>query len=416
MKIDYKNHSLIKAKLTKEAGIFSAILVIFGLLSAIALPSVSLGGFSAYLVTLLSPAIFLLALLLLIKKPLAHRSCLLPLALFAMVCVSALVSWISGFSSANKRDIIEAIKYLQFFPYLLMVTFLEPNSLKLFHRIIVASSILVALVGLTQASGFYDATLYVYLDANSAHIDSLVSGSRITLTGSDPNIGGVIACFFGIYFFSLYAAYKKYRYMFVFFLFFYLCFLSQSRTALIALIFGMGAYYLLFFKGFFILKSATLAFAFSLVIFLVFYLDLSYIYIGIQTALEGNNNSLNIRFENTFLAIERFMKSPIFGVGPAKSALDTTIDSEYALIIQRYGLIGGLIFSTYIVYLLRLSVRNLRSHWGISLFIFTLMSSLVMITNNIFSGYQLMSLVVLLNIACVLSERKQESLKQENVF
>jgi hypothetical protein len=132
--------------------------------------------------------------------------------------------------------------------------------------------------------------------------------------------------------------------------------------------------------------------------------------------LEGKSNSLNVRFENIYLAAQRFMESPIFGIGPAKSSFDTTIDSEYALIIQRYGLIGIFIFSAYIIYLVKLSLRNLSSHWGVCLFVFVLMSILVMITNNIFSGYQLMSLIILLNIACILNERMSNRSTQEVIF
>jgi hypothetical protein len=132
--------------------------------------------------------------------------------------------------------------------------------------------------------------------------------------------------------------------------------------------------------------------------------------------MAGENNSLNVRLENIYMAWQSFLGSPFFGIGPAKSSGDTVIDSEYALIIQRYGLLGIFIFSAYIFYLLRLSLRNLRSHWGRALFIFVLMSTLVMITNNIFSGYQLMSLVIFLNIACILNEKTQFYSKKEVTF
>jgi len=409
----HATHSTAIAELSRDTRMVAAILTSFGLLSAIVLPPIALGGISVYLVTFFSPVILVLVLLCWLKAPFAHISSLFPLILGAMVCLSALVSWTFGFSSINGRDIVEAIKYVQFLPFLLIVPFLTPKTLKVFHYAVGFCSILVLFVGFFQISGVSHALSYLYLGDNSSHIDSVISGYRITLTGSDPNIGGVIACFFSIYYFSMYSIYRRFWQLVFFILFFYLGFETQSRTSLISIMFGLTFYYLFFFRAFLAFKVIFLSLALILIVFLIFYLDLSYIYIGIQSALEGKNNSLNVRFENIYLAAQRFLESPIVGMGPAKSSFDTTIDSEYALIIQRYGLVGIFIFSAYIIYLLRLSLRNLSSHWGVCLFIFVLMSILVMVTNNIFSGYQLMSLIVFLNIVCVLNERISNRLSQE---
>lgn len=396
-----------KVRVGKETELFLGLIVIFGLLSAFTTPSFSLGGLGIYLVTIVSPVVFVLTFFLWIKAPSIHHSALFPFALGCMVLLSSMVSWTAGYSSINYRDFIESIKYFQFVPYLLVLNFLGERSLKLIHYFIIYSAILVCLIGFIQFSGLHHGVSYLYLGADSAHINSVISGSRITLTGSDPNIGGIIACFYVIYFFSLFASNHRKKYLIAFFVFFFLCFMTQSRTALIALLFGLASYYILYYKTFFLVKLFLAIFAFSLVFFLVFYLDLSYIYIGIKTALEGKNNSLNVRFENIFNAFTWFLESPFFGIGPAKSSTVTTIDSEYALILQRYGLIGVFLFSSYIIYLLRLAHRNLDSHWGVALFSFTMMTTLVMITNNIFSGYQLMSVVVILNIACVLNQREK---------
>jgi hypothetical protein len=189
---------------------FSATLISFGLLSAIVFPSIPLGGISVYLVTIFSPVTFVLVLLFWLKAPFAHVSSLFPLMLGMMVCLSALVSWTVGFSSVNGRDIVEAIKYVQFLPYLLMIPFLTSEVLKVFHWAIVSCSILVLIVGFIQVSGVSHAVSYLYLGDNSSHINDVISGYRITLTGSDPNIGGVIASFFGIYYFSLYSVYRRF--------------------------------------------------------------------------------------------------------------------------------------------------------------------------------------------------------------
>lgn len=394
-----------RAQATTATEVFISVFVAFGLLSAIVLPSIPLSGLGVYFVTVVSPFVLVFMFSVWQKKVRVHKSAIFPFSLGCMVCIASLHSWVAGYSNVNYRDFVESVKYFQFVPYLCALSVLGKSSLKVFHLAILFSSAWIAFVGFLQVSGVNHALSYIYLGAGSAHIDSVVSGKRITLTGSDPNIGGVIACFLSIYFFSLFAVYKKHVYLMGFFVFFFFCFMTQSRTALIAVLLGLGIYYAFIYKGFLLAKWAVIGLSFAFVVFLIFYLDLSYIYIGVQYALEGRNNSLNVRFENIFMAYERFLASPIIGMGPAKSALDTIVDSEYALILQRYGLVGVSIFFAYISYLLSLAYKNLDSHWGVSLFVFVVMSGMVMFTNNIFSGYQLMSIVVILNVACVLNQR-----------
>ncbi|MBY6033630.1 O-antigen ligase family protein [Marinobacter daepoensis] len=385
-------------------GVLSAV-VCFGLLSAIALPPLPIYGLDIYLVTLCAPLVALLVFATWSSAPVFQISALFPLALGIMVCVSALFSWHFQFSSVNARDIVEAIKYLQFVPYLLAVPFLSRRTDKFFHKALKFSGIVVAVVGFLQAFGMGGLVSSIYLGPDSAHLDSALSGHRITLTGSDPNVGGVIAAFFCAYYFSQYSVSRKVFSLFLFFVFMFLCFATQSRTALLALIFGLSVYYLFFFRVFVFYKVFFLAFGFFLVFFLVFFLDLSYVYLGFQDALAGRNNSVNVRFDNLSNAILRFKESPVIGVGPAKSSFSTVIDSEYALIVQRYGLLGVFLFFGYVFYLFRLSCSGVSGVWGSCLLMFTMMAFLVMLTNNIFSGYQLMSFVVFLHIACVLNQR-----------
>lgn len=419
MKYNYSTVIPERSSLSKATRFFVTFLVCFGLLSPIVLPAISFAGVNVYLVTLISPMLFLLVIFFWCRAPFFHISSMAPLALGVMVCLSSIFSWVLGVASVNSRDIIEAIKYVQFLPYLLTVVFLSYDSLRAFHWLVVVASFNVLVVGYVQVfqvplvASFVS---YFYLGADSSHIDAVLTGYRVTLTGSDPNVGGVIACFFFIYYFAMFFSYKKYRHALFSVAFFYLCFETQSRTALLALVFATCFYYLFIYRGRIVVKIFALIWILSFIVFLVFYLDLHYIYIGIQTALEGNNNSLNVRLESIDVAIARFLEYPVLGMGPAKAVFETTIDSEYALIIQRYGILGILVFGFYLLYLFRLALRNSKSHWGVALLVFALMSLLVMVTNNIFSGYQLMSFVVILNMACVLNERYDSSSKKESIF
>ncbi|XUO83175.1 O-antigen ligase family protein [Halomonas sp. KM007] len=402
--------------LKKKTEFFVRVLVVFGLLSSIVLPSISFGGVSVYLVTIFSPIVLVLALFALRKKACVHESMIFPFLLGCMVFLSSIHSWAIGYSSVNYRDLVESVKYFQFVPYLLVVSFFGVSVLRTMHLLIVLSAGWILFVGLIQTFGISDFLTYLYLGSESSHIDSVISGYRITLTGSDPNIGAVISCFFAIYFFSLFAVNGS-RYYFLFFLvFFALCFMTQSRTALVSILFGVGFYYIFYYRFFFLVKWLLASFSLVVVFFFVFYFDLSYIYLGFQYALEGRNNSLNVRIENILTAYERFLTSPVFGVGPAKSNFATIIDSEYSLIIQRYGIIGVVLFFSYLFYLIKLALKNMNTHWGVSLFSFSLMSILVMATNNIFSGYQLMSIIVILNIACVIADRERKMIMKGSSF
>ncbi|MBK8453864.1 MAG: O-antigen ligase family protein [Thiofilum sp.] len=326
--------------------------------------------------------------------------------------ISALFSWAAGYSSPVSGDIIESIKYLQFVPYMMAITFIGIASLSHLHKLLFWSAILVLLIGYIQVLNIpflAEWLLKKYLGADSSHLASALAGYRITITGSDPNIGAVIASFFSIYFTTLFLKEKTYKYLIFALLFSFLILSTQSRTILGAFLSTFSFYFLFFYKLNFIIKIILLTLLITSIIFLVFSLELQYIYLGAQLTSEGENESLNIRLDNFSLAIERFYESPLFGMGPAKSEFSTVIDSEYALIIQRYGILGIFLFGFYIIYLLRLAMRNISSQWGITLFIFIIFSCVTMTTNNIFSGYQLMSIIVLLNITCVLHEKQNRN-------
>ncbi len=136
-------------------------------------------------------------------------------------------------------------------------------------------------------------------------------------------------------------------------------------------------------------------------------LDLTYILFGLQTALEGTNESLNVRFENMYLGYERFLESPYFGWGPAKSIHDTNIDSEYVLIMQRYGSIGIGLIVGYILLILHFSYNAiLNTHvkntfFPHMVFLVMIIGAVSMVTNSFFSGYKTSSIVTLMIISSV---------------
>jgi O-antigen ligase len=103
------------------------------------------------------------------------------------------------------------------------------------------------------------------------------------------------------------------------------------------------------------------------------------------------------------LAYKRFLESPYFGWGPAKSIHSTIIDSEFVLILQRYGTIGILVFLLYIATVITFSVKLIKKYGQRHiepkmLFLFMTTGLFVMTTNVIFAGYQTTAILILLII------------------
>ena len=392
-------------------------LVVFGLLSSITLPAIHIGPLSLYLVTLISPVVLFFVITLFSMRGdryfKINAVVIYPFLLGLMVVISSLRSWGLGLSLTHVGDFIEAVKYLQFIPYLMSLHFIvKDNVLSIIRALLFFSGILIIIIGYVQYFQIPFINEYLtllYLSSDSVHLATALSGNRITITGSDPNVGAVICYFFGLYFLIYSLSEKKIFYFILFLLCAFLGFMTQSRTAMIAFFLAISIH-IVFMSNMKILLKLTLVSVLAISSFyIIFLLDLQYITLGYEYALEGDNNSLNVRFDNLSIALERFNRSPIFGYGPAKSEFSTIVDSEYALILQRYGSIGILVFSSYFIYLFRLSRSCISSIWSSCLTAFLVVSIVVMATNNIFSGYQLMSIVILLNIACIFSAKEKRN-------
>jgi len=124
-----------------------------------------------------------------------------------------------------------------------------------------------------------------------------------------------------------------------------------------------------------------------------------------------------IRYQLWTDALNLFLQSPFFGWGPAKAIHTTIVDGEHFMLLRRYGIIGYLL----IIYLLLgyslvfLKNKKKISYVGgrIEMLAFTsfftcLVIFVIMITNNFFSGYQLMPLYV---VMITLVEKKIKNIK-----
>jgi len=377
-----------------KTGLIDSLLIL-GLLGSILLPYINIMGVGLY------PSFFISLLLFFFIKLKFNKYSIILVLMVLMVFLSTITTEIKYGYSFNLNNYIESMKYLQFIPYFLVLNRINFRALQ--HNLpywFSFSSIYICLVGLLQVFNPFnlgDVISKFYLGGDSSHLQ-LSSVQRITLTGSDPNVGGMIASIFLLFNLIYFVEKRKLLYFIVFLLLSYLVLLTQSRTLIFSNFIIVVAYILLMSKLSFSKKILLSILSLSVFVYLFSYLNLDYVKDGISLAISGNNNSANVRLENFQVGFEIFYNNIFFGIGPLKESLSTIIDSEYVLIFQRYGLFGVLVFFTLIFNMLYDSMRNFNSFWGVHLFLVTLLSIFFMITNNVFSGYQIMSIIVLVII------------------
>lgn len=375
----------------------------FGLLSAVVLPPVYLPGYHLYLVTLMSPIILILFLAL--SRGYIYISS--GLVAIGVICISVLISTLYSYMELgvprNSSDLVEGIKFLQFIPYMLATQYFDDTKYeRKCHNYLSIATMIFIMVGLIQAfniAPFVSVFGAMYGSDNQLATHSI--GSRILITGSDPNVSGAIALLFAAYNIFMYMDTKKFKYILFSVIIFYLLLMTQSRTVLIGCAFATLAFGLLFSQSRLITRLSAV-FLVALALFIsVYYLNLEYIIVGFQTAEAGHNKSVNVRLANIQEAFKLFQQSMLLGWGPAKSIHPTVIDSEYALILERYGVVGIMAFAFYLIHQFRLSIRTMKltnKSWifgRLSAF-YVLFSVIFMATNNVFSGYQLMAILILL--------------------
>lgn len=266
---------------------------------------------------------------------------------------------------------------------------------------------------ITNAGGL--AYFFGSLYATADHTDSMLYGSkRIVVTGSDPNVGAVIVSF--LLFINYFSKYNILLKVFFCGCLLLILLLTQSRTVLIGVGISFSIIFIFFSKSNMIVKFGLGVLFTSVLVTLFGYLELDYIVVGIETAVSGENASVNTRFENISLAIERWNDSWFFGQGPAKSISSTTVDSEYALILQRYGSSGVILFTSYLLlnfkYFFKLLNYQTIHKINVPLISggYTFVALVVMCTNNYFAGYQ--TAVIPILIAIIIMLFKQNLIKR----
>lgn len=389
-------------------------LTIFGLLSAFVLPPMELLGYGVYLVTLIS-FILLVFFIGLSGGIICRSGGLIAIGLICFfVLLSTLDSYIRLHVPYDFSDALEVVKYLQFIPYILIIQFFDADSFeRRAHKYLILASVIFVLVGLLQIFGpesLVSALGKIYGTVMQQQV--FLSGKRMLITGSDPNTGGAIALMFVAYNFFAFISYRRMIHFLLGILALYLLLMTQSRTVLVGLVFAVVVYGAFLSKTKFVTRLVTVSLVVILLLLSIRYFDLGYVIAGYKQVESGSNMSLNVRLENIRQAYIWFSHSILLGWGPAKAIHPTIIDSEYALILERYGICGALAFAFYIIHHFRISIKSMRIVAGrwvfgrLSLF-YMLFGIIIMTTNNLFSGYQLMAIIIFLLCLVTVRVRQQ---------
>ena len=221
---------------------------------------------------------------------------------------------------------------------------------------------------------------------------------RIFVTGSDPNTGAAIVLLFLEFNIICFVVKRNFRSLLLSFLLLAVLLLTGSRTGLVAFTVSLAMIFLITKARF---KAAS-SFVIFIIIALVFVWaipKIPYIYIGFETMLSGQNTSMLARLSNVQEAYDLFGQSVFFGWGPAKAIHSTRVDSEYFLILRRYGLLGYASLSVFMAYNMIRIFRNRTSLYindtrsyllAILILVYSFSAAVIMVTNNFISGYQLL--------------------------
>ena len=228
--------------------------IVFLLLSDLFIPSVIVFEIGMNLSLIAVPVIFIFFLLKNKNFTIARSwQILFVLLLGGMVWISSLWSYTYLGVPYSSGDFLESIKYLKFLPYLLFLPLLNCDKFEsAIDAIMLVAAFIIMMVGFSQV--FFTSSIGLWFaDAyagRAGHADSLLSTTaRLTLTGSDPNVGGAIAACVAIYFFVRYLDEKKIISIIFSTILISLAILTQSRTVVIALIFSIAYYVSFFHKG-----------------------------------------------------------------------------------------------------------------------------------------------------------------------
>lgn len=326
------------------------------------------------------------------------------LKIFLLVIFSILISIIYGYSFLdvpfNWGDFNEVFRILKPLMIFLYIYLLDQEYLKkkTYQWLFVGSFAVIGIAFLEYFSNSFAAFMGGLYSSELQTVGMLSVLRRVIVTGGNPNDGGAILLYFLCFNISNFFLSKRWI-CFVLTLFLLLSiFMTSSRTALIAVAVICCLSLMLFNSRY--LKKIFLAISVSLIAFICWN-HFQYVSSGFDLFVRNENNSWIVRQNNFVEAIEYFKQSPILGWGIAKSIHTTILDGEYFLLLKRFGVIGLFLVILFISYAPRkfffafkesLDIKTLIL--GNTLICYFIASLVIMVSNNFFSGYQLLIMYI----------------------
>lgn len=327
---------------------------------------------------------------------------------YLLILILFTVSTIYGYFflnvPASLRDLNELIRIIKPFLIIIAVSYCDSNKLALkLNAVFKYGAILIILIGFLEFFDFLGCRSFLTkIYGNDLH-NADISG-RIVLTVSNPNIAAALVIYFITYVLQSMLI-TKYKILdsIVLLLLMIVLLMTSSRTSLVVFIIILFSSLFFHFKKNKVLTLMILTLSFTLLITMIQFFD--YLVIGFSTFSEGKNTSMLLRYQQWTDAYVLFLQSPIIGWGPAKAIHTTIVDSEHLLLLRRYGVLGYLavlnfIFGyVWVLYNKRKKFKQmdfLHKRIAITSLFSCLMIFIIMITNNFFSGYQLITLFVVM--------------------
>jgi hypothetical protein len=321
--------------------------------------------------------------------------------LIGFIGIYILITILINFKTQSISDYFELYKIFKFGIIVLFATNVFASNKNLFHKtvcILLPALLFLNFLHYFDVFGFNQTIEPYYADFENHlqyfGLDSLGNpGSKRMLgTAGNPNVNALIFMFFFTYFLSKLDL-KKINtaawYVFMSAVGIVLC---QSRTTMIGSVVILMAAFV--FRRF---TKKSLGFNFLIILmavlvaYLISYASLEY-YANIHIKL-AENKTLRGRFEIWQYLLEMIYKKPIFGYGPSKMFFyenDLYSENEYILYTWRYGLIGLILYISWIIFPIFKNYKFSREHGFFLLMVIGILISAI--TNNPLSSPMTMPL------------------------
>jgi len=289
------------------------------------------------------------------------------------------------------KDFIEIFRVFSYglTIYVVSTMSFQKASVQTIIYIILYLFIASSLIGLFQyygVLGFDRITAPLYFPGRIHDVHDRMMGTFVNPNtyGSFVSIGSIISL--GLFLNEERRKIKFYT-LIAFFLLTATLLLTVSRTALVSYLAGLSALILLFgiSKGLKWYKILFTLLGISTGLLFIGLLLAGDIWSRLKTILNFMEDlSWQMRLFAWYINLQLFLESPLIGWGPTFHQFTSTVDSDYILILRRYGIIGFLVYISFYLLPLYYAIINLKrkKFSGVLNQIF-IAASIALITGNI---------------------------------